>query len=107
PPHTTRPPHDFPSSLSPRSIRRRNHRHPLPFPQIQNHGDGHADRKAMAADLMDPSPSPSQPPRTHARHPQPSPSLYDLDRPCSPPPTSTSQEIEASPPSNHGCLSRR
>uniref|UniRef100_A0A8R7JZ50 Uncharacterized protein n=1 Tax=Triticum urartu TaxID=4572 RepID=A0A8R7JZ50_TRIUA len=61
----------------------------------------------MAADLMDPSPSPPQPPRTHARHPQPSPSLCDLDRPCSPPPASTSLEIEASPPSNHGCLAHR
>lgn len=100
-PRTTSPP------LSPRSIRRRRHRHPLPFPQIQNHGDGRADRKAMVADLMDPSPSPPQPPRTHARHPQPSPSLCDLDRPCSPPPASTSPEIEASPPSNHGFLARQ
>ena len=44
---------------------------------------------------------------THGCHPQPSPSLSDLDLLCSPPPASASPEIEASPPSNHGCLARR
>ena len=105
PPHTTRPPHDFPSSLS------QIHTPPPPSPSPRLPVDPKPRRRSCGSESHGSGPhgsislTPSAP-RTHARHPQPSSSGCDLDRPCSPPPASTSPEIEASPPSNHGFLAR-